>query len=86
MNKLILPFVLVAAIGASSGAMAAGTVTKGVVKSFDTKACTVTLVDKSVYSFGNKCDFSKIKAAEKVTITWTMKGKVKLASQLVATA
>lgn len=75
---------VVAAIGASSAAMAAHSVTKGVVESFDAKACTVTLADKTVYSFGTRCNLSKVKVGEKVTISWVMKGKVMVASQLVA--
>ncbi|WP_421761832.1 DUF1344 domain-containing protein [Devosia sp.] len=84
MRNLLIPFVLVASIGASSMAFAAATVTDGAIASMDAKACTVTLADKSVYQFPAKCDFSKLKAGEKVAITWAANGKVNDATLIVA--
>ena len=44
----------------------------------------VTLADKAVYQFAAKCDFSKLKAGEKVAITYAVKGKVNEASAITA--
>ncbi len=46
--------------------------TGGVIKTLDTKACTITLTNKDVfYVRGGKCDaFSKLKVGEKVTVSW----------------
>lgn len=87
MRNLFLPIVLVASLGASvaMAATAAPTITNGQIKSMDAKACTVALAnDKNVYQFPAKCDFSKLKAGEKVAITWTLNGKVYDASKIVA--
>lgn len=84
MRNFVLPLLLVASLGASSVAMAAGTVTQGVVKTLNAKTCTVTLADKTVYHFAPKCDFSKIKLNEKVAITSTLKGKIHNATAIVA--
>lgn len=85
MNRFIGPIVLlVAFVGTSSAVVAAHSVAKGVVQSVDARACTVTLADKTVYSFGTHCNLSRVKVGEKVAISWSMKGKVMTASQLVA--
>lgn len=83
MRNFVLPLLLVASLGASSVAMAADTTTQGVIKSMDAKACTVTLADASVYQFAPKCDFTKLSAGEKVSITWAAKGKVNEATAIV---
>ncbi len=95
MRKLVLPFLIIASLGASSAAMAAtmsmprpvipiGTVTKGVVKLINAKACTVTLTDRRVFQFAPKCDFSKLKVHEKVAITSLKHGKIRNATAIVA--
>ncbi len=85
MRNIVLPLLLIASLGASSVAMAASpTTTKGVLQAMDAKTCTVTLADKSIYQFAPKCDFSKLKAGEKVAVTWTLNGKINQASAIVA--
>ncbi|CAN7227211.1 hypothetical protein ASC89_12460 [Devosia sp. Root413D1] len=84
MRKFLVPLMLVASIGASSMALAAPSTAHGAIQSMDGKACTVTLADKSVYQFAPKCDFSKLKAGEKVAITYTLNGKVNQASAITA--
>ncbi|MEO9231404.1 MAG: hypothetical protein ABI216_20990 [Devosia sp.] len=61
---------VVALLGVSSSAMASMSITKGVIASFDPNGCTVTLVDKSVFSFGNRCSFAKLTVGENVEIVW----------------
>ena len=84
MKKFILPLLLVASVGASSYALAADMTVKGAIKTLDAKTCDVTLADGKVYNFGTKCDFSKLKAGENVTITYVVKGKVNEASKIAA--
>ena len=70
--RTVVVFAAVAvSLGTMPAAMAATSVTKGVIATFDAKLCTVTLEDKSVFSFGRKCDFSKLSKGESVEITWT---------------
>ena len=73
MRKIIVAAAILAAF-ATSGVMAADLTAKGAVKSMDAAKCTVTLADGHTYQFAPKCDFSKLKANENVTITYTMKG------------
>jgi Cu/Ag efflux protein CusF len=106
MRNLVLPLLLVAALGASSGVMAAGygsssgtmaapttpapmaqapamaapmhfRTARGTIKLIDAKACLVTLTSRNVYQFEPKCDFSKLKVGERVSIKWEPKGKVR---------
>lgn len=83
MRKFLIPLLLVASVGGASVAMAAETA-HGAIASMDAKACTVTLDNKSVYTFAPKCDFSKLKVGEKVAITWAAKGKVNEATAITA--
>lgn len=84
MHKLAL-IIAAAAVVASSSAFAAGTNVSGPIKTLDAKGCNITLGSaKAVYNFGKTCDFSKLKVGEKVTITYTMKGKVFAASAIKA--
>jgi Protein of unknown function (DUF1344) len=85
MHNVILPIAVLASLAAASMAMAATpTVTNGIIKSLDSKACTVTLADEVTYQFAPKCDFSKMSAGEKVAVTWTLNGKVNQATAIVA--
>ncbi len=85
MRKLALPLILALSLGASGVAMAAtDTTTNGAIKALDTKACTVTLDNKSVYHFAAKCDFTKLKVGEKVAITWHLSKKLDVATKIVA--
>ena len=71
MRGIVVSLAFVASLGMASSAIASMSVTKGIIASFDPKACTVTLADKSVFSFGKKCDFAKLTKGENVEITWT---------------
>lgn len=84
MHKVALA-ALVAASLVSTGAFAAGSNVTGAIKTLDAKGCNITLgTSKTVYSFGKTCDFSKLKVGEKVTISYTMNGKVYAASTIKA--
>jgi len=72
MRKIVVSALVVASLALSSAAMAAATTATGAITAMDAKACTVT-VDKAVYQFPAKCDFSKLKAGEKVTVTFEVK-------------
>ncbi len=84
MRKFLIPLMLVASVGVSSVALAAPSAAKGAIQSMDSQACTVTLADKAVYQFAPKCDFSKLNVGEKVTITYTVNGKVNQATAIAA--
>ena len=84
MGKIFAPILITTSLLLASTALAAAPSTAtGVIAAMDAKACTVTLVDKNVYQFAPKCDFSKLKAAEKVMITFTVAGKVNTATAIV---
>lgn len=84
MHKIALTVAALAVI-ATTSAFAAGTNVTGAIKTLDAKGCNVTLgTAKTVYNFGKTCDFSKLKVGEKVTITYTMNGKVYAASAIKA--
>lgn len=84
MRKFLIPLLLVASVGASSVALAAPSTAHGSIRSLDGKACTVTLSDKYVYQFAPKCDFTKLKAGEKVAITFSISGKLRKATAISA--
>ena len=84
MRKIVVSALVIASLGLSSAAMAAATMATGSIVSMDAKACTVTLDKKVVYQFPAKCDFSKLKAGEKVTITFEMKAGKNNATKIVA--
>ena len=109
MRNLVLPLLLVAALSASSGAMAAGygasstmaapapaaqapvvvapmhlKTARGTIKLIDAKACTITLTSRNVYQFEPKCDFSKLKVGERVSLKWATKGKVRYAMSIAS--
>lgn len=63
-------------------APATSTVT-GKVASVDTKACTVTLDNKTTYHFAAKCKISSLKVGETVTITYKVKSKIDWVTKIV---
>jgi Cu/Ag efflux protein CusF len=83
MRKIMLPALIAASLVASTAAFAADQTATGAITSMDAKECTVTL-GKTVYQFAPKCDFSKLKAGEKVTITYTVASGKDMASKIVA--
>jgi Cu/Ag efflux protein CusF len=52
-------------------------IARGTIKLIDAKACTITLTSRNVYQFEPKCDFSKLKVGERVSLKWATKGKVR---------
>ena len=87
MRYIVVVGALAVSLCSMSVAIAATSVTKGVVASFDDKKCTVTLADKNVFSFGKKCDFSKLAKGESVEVTWTSPQPpgIRVARHLMAT-
>ncbi len=83
MRKIMLPALVAVSLVASTAAFAADQTATGAITSLDAKACTVTL-GKTVYQFAEKCDFSKLKTGEKVTITYTVANNKDVASKIVA--
>jgi len=83
MRHLLALAALVATLSGTS-AMAADLTAKGNIKSMDSAKCSITLADGKVYQFAPKCDFSKLKANENVTITYAVKGSVNEASKVAA--
>jgi len=80
MRKLVLPLVLIASLGASSLAMAAGQTAEGTIKAIDSKAMTLTLSDGSIYKLPAKFKVADLKAGEKVKVTWDKMGTANEAS------
>ncbi len=80
MRSFLLPVAVILSMGGASLAMAA-TTTEGVIKSVDMAAHTVTLADGITYTL--PASFKEaLKAGEKVSIVWDMKGKVYEASEV----
>lgn len=83
MRHILIATAFVGSLLATS-AMAADLTDKGAIKTMDAKKCTITLADNKVFQFADKCDFSKLKAAESVVITYVVKGTVNNASKVAA--
>ena len=83
MRKVLLA-AFVATSVLSAQAFAADSTATGAIKALDPTKCTVTLADGKVYQFAAKCDFSKLKVGDKVTITFTTKGTENDASKVTA--
>ncbi len=82
MKKIALP-VAVALATMFAGAAFAATETN-MIKSVDTAKHTVTLDDGKVFEFKAGHDLSKLKAGEKVTVTYEKKGAMYEARDIVA--
>ena len=83
MRKVLLAAILATSV-LSAQAFAADSTAAGAIKALDAAKCTITLADGKVYQFAAKCDFSKLKVGDKVTITFTTKGTENDASKVVA--
>lgn len=86
MRSYLLPIAVVLSMSGASFAMAATmtpTTTDGVIKSISTKHHHVTLVDGTVYTLPAHFNAKGLKAGEKVTISWEMKGKKHEVSSIV---
>ena len=80
MRNQVLALLLVAVSLAPSVGLAAET--SGVISRLDRAACKVTLKHVFVFSSG-KCDFSKLKVGDRVTITFDRAGNNLAASAIV---
>lgn len=83
MRKLLVPAAAAALLATSALSFA---VTQqhatGTVKAYDAKAQTLTLADGSVYMLPKTFKNPGLKAGEKVSINWEMKGSSKTADQV----
>lgn len=85
MRKLTAIAVVAMSLASSIAMAATPTTTTGAIKTMDPKACTITLDSGDAsYSFGKKCNFSKLTVGEKVAITWSLQGGKDVASKIVA--
>ena len=82
MRKLLVPAVAAAILASSAVAFAATHNTTGTVKSFDSKAMTLTLANGTQYMLPKTFKDPGLKAGEKVTIAWDTKGGSKIAEQV----
>lgn len=85
MRKVLLAAAIATSV-LSAPAFAADTTATGAIKALDAAKCTITLADGKVYQFAAKCDFSKLKAGDKVVITYVTKGTENDASKVVPAA
>ncbi len=69
MTRMILPLLTALAMISATGAYAAQA--RGTIKSLDMSTNTVTLTDGQVYDLPEAYDMSKLKANEKVVVTYT---------------
>jgi Cu/Ag efflux protein CusF len=73
--RVVLASLTAATIVLSSvGAFAAGTMTSGVVKSFDARQSTLTLNDGTAYSMPKGFKDPGLKTGNKVELSWHMQG------------
>jgi len=82
MKRILVPAFAAAAIFVANAAMAAEAT--GTIKSMDTTAHTVTLADGKVYQVPAAVDMTKLKAGEKVKITYAEAAGKMTASAIVA--
>lgn len=86
MRKLLVPAAAAALLATSALSFAAAQQhATGTVKAYDAKAQTLTLADGSVYMLPKTFKDPGLKAGEKVSITWEMKGSSKTADQVMIT-
>lgn len=81
MRSTLVPFVLIAAVGSTSLAMASTTAT-GTIKSLDMKDHSITLSDGTTYVLPKSFDEKTLKVGEKVAVLWDMNGKVMDATKI----
>lgn len=84
MRTLLVP-AAVAAILATSALSFAATQqhSTGTIKAYDAKAQTLTLADGMVYALPKNFNDPGLKAGEKVTINWEMKGSTRTVDQVM---
>ncbi len=79
MRKYIVPAAVAATLAFGSFAMAATQHAAGTVKTYDSKAMTLTLNDGSTYMLSKTFKDPGLKAGDKVSVAWDMKNKHKTA-------
>ncbi|RLP26239.1 DUF1344 domain-containing protein [Mesorhizobium sp. YM1C-6-2] len=83
MRKLLVPAAAAALLATSALSFAATQQhATGTVKAYDAKAQTLTLADGSVYMLPKTFKNPGLKAGEKVSINWEMKGTSRTADQV----
>lgn len=82
MTRMILPLLTAIAVVSATGAYAAEA--SGTIKSMDAKAHTLTLADGKVFDLPASYDMGKLKANEKVKLTYSDKGGKHTATAVVA--
>lgn len=84
MRKLLVPAAAAALLATSALTFAATPQhTTGTVKAYDAKAQTLTLADGSVYALPKVFKNPGLKAGERVSINWEMKGSNKSVDQVM---
>ena len=81
MRSALLPLAL--ALSIAAGGVALADTATGVVKSYDSKTHEVTLEDGTLYKIAKSAHVKHLKAGEKVTVTFKVKGANKDASKIV---
>ena len=81
MRSAILPLAL--ALSVVAGGVALADTATGVVKAYDSKTHMVTLEDGTMYKLTKAVHVKSLKAGEKVTVTFKMKGANNDASKIV---
>lgn len=82
MTRMTLPVLTALAMIAATGAYAAQA--RGTIKSMDMSNNTVTLADGQVYDLPEAYDMGKLKANERVVVTYTDKVGKHMASKIDA--
>ena len=73
MRKLLVPAAAAAILATSAVAFAATQHTTGTIKTYDSKAMTLTLANGAAYMLPKTFKDPGLKAGEKVSIAWDMK-------------
>jgi hypothetical protein len=79
MRAILVPAAVAAILSTSAFALAAAQHANGTVKTFDSKAMTLTLADGSTYMLPKAFKNPGLKAGEKVSINWEQKGNQRVA-------
>ncbi len=79
MRKLLVPAAAAALLATSALTFAAAQHATGTVKAYDAKAQSLTLADGTTYMLPKTFKDPGLKAGEKVSINWEMKGSTKSA-------
>ena len=74
MRKLVVPAAAAAILATSALAFAAAQHTDGTIKTFDSKAMSLTLADGTAFMLPKHFKDPGLKDGQKVTVKWQMKG------------